>query len=214
MSPSDVSRPWQSSAATTSEADGLLTQSPRRDRQWAVTPARMPLIGLLLVQLFVGYEWFVSGLTKIARGGFPTGLADELRDKSPGTVGWYAHFLSNAVIPHAKIVGYLVEYGELLAGMVFIGAALVWLFTWQRTSARGRALALLLTAGAALATTVMAINFHLANGSPHPWLIPKSGFDEGIDLDSLLPMVQLVLFAVNGWFLLELRRQSAAAMVR
>jgi hypothetical protein len=30
----------------------------------------------------------MSGLTKIVRGGFPSGLADELRDKSKGTVGW------------------------------------------------------------------------------------------------------------------------------
>jgi len=37
--------------------------------------ARLALIGLLLVQIFVGYEWFNSGLTKIVRGGFPNGLA-------------------------------------------------------------------------------------------------------------------------------------------
>ena len=35
--------------------------------------SRLPLIGLLLVQAFVGYEWFMSGLTKIYRGGFPGG---------------------------------------------------------------------------------------------------------------------------------------------
>jgi hypothetical protein len=39
-------------------------------------------VGLLFVQLLVGYEWFVSGLTKVVRSGFPGGLAEELREKS------------------------------------------------------------------------------------------------------------------------------------
>jgi hypothetical protein len=43
----------------------------------------------------------------------------------------------------------------------------------------------------------MAVNFHLANGGTHPWLIPKSGFDESVDLDSLLPAIQLVLIGVS-----------------
>jgi hypothetical protein len=43
----------------------------------------------------------------------------------------------------------------------------------------------------------MAVNFHLANGARHPWLIPKSGFDEGVDLDSLLPVIQLIMAGVT-----------------
>jgi len=46
--------------------------------------ARLPLVGLLLIQLFLGYEWLMSGLTKIVRGGFASGLADELAEKSEG----------------------------------------------------------------------------------------------------------------------------------
>jgi glutathione S-transferase len=57
----------------------------------------------------------------------------------------------------------------------------------------------------------MAINFHLANGAPHPWLIPKDGFDEGIDLDSLLPAVQLVLVGVCVAVLRALRRERRPA---
>jgi uncharacterized membrane protein YphA (DoxX/SURF4 family) len=29
------------------------------------------VVALLLVQVVLGYEWFVSGLTKLVRGGFP-----------------------------------------------------------------------------------------------------------------------------------------------
>ena len=36
---------------------------------------RIPLIGLLVIQTAIGYEWAMSDLTKIVRGGFPSGLA-------------------------------------------------------------------------------------------------------------------------------------------
>ena len=56
---------------------------------------------LLLVQVVLGYEWFVSGLTKLVRGGFPQGLGEELRDMSHGAPGWYRDFLASGVLPHA-----------------------------------------------------------------------------------------------------------------
>jgi len=46
------------------------------------------IVALLLVQVVLGYEWLVSGLTKLERGGFPQGLADELRDLSQGAPDW------------------------------------------------------------------------------------------------------------------------------
>ena len=163
-----------------------------------LTSSRIPLIGLLLVQLLVGYEWLMSGLTKIVRGGFPSGLADELRDKSQGAAGWYKSFLDGSVIPHASAFGYLIEIGELLVGLALVAAALVWLFRWERLPEAGRLAILATTAIASLAAVFMAVNFHLANGAPHPWFIAKDGFDEGLDLDSLLPAIQLVLIGVSA----------------
>ena len=157
---------------------------------------RIPLIGLLLLQLAVGYEWAMSGLTKIVRGGFPSGLAAELRNKSQGAAGWYKSFLDNVVIPHGSAWGYAIEIGELLIGLALIAAALVWLFRWERLSPRGHSNVFLTIALASLGAIFMAVNFHLANGAPHPWLIPKSGFDEGVDLDSLLPVIQLIMAGV------------------
>src|SRR5581483_12166211 len=93
---------------------------------------RLPLIGLLLVQVFIGYEWFMSGLTKIYRGGFPSGLADELTEKSEGAPGWYKSFLDGSIIPNASAFGYLIEIGEVLIGVALIAAAVVWLFRWER----------------------------------------------------------------------------------
>lgn len=50
------------------------------------------MVGLMAVHIIVGYEWFVSGLAKFVRGGFPSGLADELAEKSPGAADWYVSF--------------------------------------------------------------------------------------------------------------------------
>src|SRR6266568_2119240 len=93
---------------------------------------RLPLAGLLAIQLLLGYEWFVSGLTKIYRGGFPGGLANELREKSEGAAGWYKSFLDGSVIPNASAFGYLIEIGELIVGLALVAAALVWLLRWER----------------------------------------------------------------------------------
>ena len=180
------------------------------------TTARIPLVGLLAVQLVVGYEWTVSGLTKIVRGGFSTGLADELREKSEGAAGWYSSFLDSVVIPNGQAFGYAIELGEILIGVVLIGAALVWLFSWERVGARTRSEVLLATVLASLGGIFLAVNFHLANGASHPWLIPGDGFDEGVDLDSILPAIQLVLAAVSGqlWWLERRKRAKEAAPKR
>lgn len=175
------------------------------DGGWA---GRLPLVGLLVIQAFVGYEWFMSGLTKIYRDGFPTGLADELREKSQGAAGWYKSFLDGSIIPNATAFGYLIEIGELLIGIALIVAALVWLFHWDKLPRRGRIAVLLVTVLASFAGIFMAVNFHFANGAPHAWAIPKDGFDEGIDLDSLLPVLQLMLIAVSIGQLRSLRRRA------
>jgi len=137
------------------------------------------------------------GLTKIVRGGFPSGLAKELTEKSQDAPGWYRSFLEGSIIPNASAFGYLIEIAELLVGLVLFVAALVWLTRWERLPEPGRVGVLATTVLASLVAVFMAVNFHLANGAPHPWLIPKDGFDEGIDLDSLLPAIQLVLIGVS-----------------
>src|SRR6266496_2143153 len=175
-----------------------------------LSSSRLPLAGLLVVQAFIGYEWFMSGLTKLVDGGFPSGLAKELRGDAAGDAHWYASFLRGSVIPNATAFGYLIEIGELLVGIGLVAAAAVWLFRWERLPDSGRVAVLAVTALAALGGIAMAINFHLAAGAPHPWLIPKSGFDESVDLDSLLPMLQLVLIGVSAGFLRALRREPRA----
>ena len=179
---------------------------PRRvDIQRGPARSDTGLIGLLIVTMVVGYEWFVSGLVKFTRGGFPSGLAEELTAASAGTTAWYGAFLRRLVIPHAPLFGYAIETAELLAGIVLIGGPLLWLFTWDRLSYAARATIQFLIAAAAIGGAFLAINLHLANAAPHPWLIPGDAFDEGIDLDSVLPAIQIVIATVALVLLARLR---------
>ena len=173
--------------------------------------ARLPLVGLLLIQLFLGYEWLMSGLTKIVRGGFASGLADELAEKSEGVGGWYRSFLDEVVIPNAEVFGWLIVGGELLVAVGLAAAGLLWLLRWERLGVSGRTAVLAVTALAALGGVFMNVNFHLANASAHPWLVPGDGFDEGVDLDSLMPALQLVLIGVSVGLLRAVRRERSAA---
>jgi uncharacterized membrane protein YphA (DoxX/SURF4 family) len=166
----------------------------------------LSMVGLLLVQMIVGYEWLVSGVAKFERGGFPAGLAKELVEKSADAPAWYGSFLKAAVIPHGVAFGYLIETSEILAGVALMMGSFIWLCAWDRVSERTRAAVLCITAIAGIGATFLVINLHLANGASNPWLIPASGFDEGVDLDSLLPAIQIVLIVVSIITLKRLRR--------
>jgi uncharacterized membrane protein YphA (DoxX/SURF4 family) len=169
------------------------------------------MIGLLVVEMIIGYEWFISGLVKVVKRDFPAGLAEELTKKAPDATTWYGAFLKSAVIPNAVIFGYLIEISELLAGVVLVVGPLVWIFGWDRISGRSRATILLATAVASIGGAFLAINFHLANAASHPWLFPGDSFDEGIDLDSILPAIQIVIATVSVVLVRRLRREHNAA---
>jgi hypothetical protein len=168
------------------------------------------LKGLLIVQMAVGYEWFMSGLTKIVRSGFPSGLAADLHDNAAAASPWYRWFLVHIVIPNGQAFGYLIEIAEVLTGAALIAAVLVWLLRWRQLPSWGRSATLWTIVAAALAGIAMAVNFHLANGSTHPWILPRDGFDESVDLDSLLPAIQAVFVWVSVATWLSLRRAVRA----
>jgi hypothetical protein len=157
---------------------------------------------------FIGYEWFMSGLTKVVRGGFASGLAEELTEKSSGSAAWYVTILDSAVIPNAELFGYLIVVGELAIGVALLGAAFALLFRWHRLSRREELTVWVAVALGSIGAIFMNINFHLANGSAHPWLIPTDGFDEGVDMDSLLPLIELAFVIVSIRLIALLRKEA------
>jgi uncharacterized membrane protein YphA (DoxX/SURF4 family) len=175
------------------------------------TVCRAGLVTLLVVQIIVGYEWLASGTTKVASGTFVSGLAGDLKSTSDSAPGFYKDFLHGTVIPNARAFAVLIEIGEVFVGLAFIAGAIVWLTRWARLSDRYRVSLLGVTMLAALAGTFMAINFHLANGGNHPWLIPADGFNETIDVDAVLVFMQAAYFVFCGYLLLKIRTEQKAA---
>ncbi|WP_212391906.1 DoxX family membrane protein [Sporosarcina beigongshangi] len=85
----------------------------------------------LFIRLYVGYAWLTAGWGKVtsdawtgenagaAINGFVSGAI--AKSQEGGDVsGWFATFLENAVLPNAKLFGFVVAYGELLVGLGLI----------------------------------------------------------------------------------------------
>ena len=201
----DDKRPRAPFGTTGQQSQDRAERGGSSEKKGAPDPLRtrpgLSLVGLLLVEIIIGYEWFVSGLVKLVRGDFPAGLATEMSEKLAKAPVWYGRFLKAAVVPNAEFFGYLIEICEILAGVALIVGPLLWLFAWVRLSDRMRVTVLLAISVAAIGGAFLAINLHLFNAARHPWLIPESGFDEGIDLDSVLPAIQIVIAAVSIIFL-------------
>ena len=167
--------------------------SCERDRDTATA-------ALLLVQICVGYEWLVSGLTKVVHGDFATGLGAQLHELAKSAPSWYGSFLSDAVVPHSQEFAYAVEAAELVAGAMLLGAGIALLVRGGRLSARVRHRLRLVTAAASLLGLVLVVNFELANGGTFGLSLAKDSFDEGVDLDTIMAGLQLALlvFGLTG----------------
>lgn len=170
------------------------------------------MIGILVMQIIIGYQWLLSGIAKFVKGDFPSGLAGELVDASEGAARWYAGFLNNVIIPNAAVYGYIIEYAEILAGLALILGPLIWIFAWNRTSYGLQVAIVVLMIAASIGGIFMALNFHIAGGSNHPWALPESGFDEAVDIDIIMSAIQAVITVVFIIFICRLRKERVAAI--
>ncbi|TPG69633.1 DoxX family membrane protein [Brevibacillus laterosporus] len=77
---------------------------------------------LLLVRLYLGYTWLVSGWGKLSGGGFATegflkGAIAKAGGDHPAVQGWWAAFLENIALPGASFFNFLIPWGEVLVGL-------------------------------------------------------------------------------------------------
>lgn len=165
-----------------------------------------PSVGFLMIQLIVAWEFFASALPKIFRGGFVSGLGDDLQERSAEASGWFRSFLEHVVIPNGQLFAVLVILGELFVGAVLAVTALMWIFRWETMERRTRDRVLLGTVVACATGIFLNLQFYLAGSADVPFFIAKEPFDEGVGLDILLPVIQLVLGGVALWTYLSLRR--------
>ncbi len=162
------------------------------------------LSGLLVVQIIVGFEFLLTVLVKLVRGGFVSGLGADLKNRVQAAPGWYQSIAHDVIIPNATLFAYLVIVGELFVGITMIVAAVVWLSRWDRLSLTGRRSLVTLIILAAAAAFAMNLNYHIANGASNPWQLPAEVFDEGVDINTVLALIDatiLVVMAVVLWSL-------------
>ena len=79
---------------------------------------------LLIIRLYLGYEWFIHGLEKVRGGAFDaTGFLNNIIAnpvKGPdGTALYplYNTFIENFALPNVGIINILIPWGELLVGL-------------------------------------------------------------------------------------------------
>ncbi|HEY3576701.1 MAG TPA: hypothetical protein VGK68_01750 [Gaiellaceae bacterium] len=180
----------------------MRTQSPY-EPDWGT-----PVVALLLVQICVGYEWLISGLTKAVHGDFTSGLPAQLHEMSKSAPGWYRSFLTNGVIPHSQPFAYAIVAAELVAGMLLLGAAIALLVRGTSLSPRIHRDLRLVTAAAVLVGLVLAVNFELANGGTFGLSLAKDSFDEGVDLDTIMVGLQIALFVFGVKGLVRRERRA------
>ncbi len=167
--------------------------------------------GLLVVQIVVGFEFFWSVTTKLVRGGFVSGLGADLMQRVKAAPGWYASFAHNVVIPHADAFAYLIIAGEIFIGVVLIASAVVWLARWSSLSHGARVTLVTLVGLAGLGALFMNLNFHIANGATNPWQIGESAFDEAVDINMLLTLIDATVVVVMASVLVSLRKSRAGS---
>lgn len=164
---------------------------------------------LALIQAIVGYEWLISGANKVLSAQFPQGLAGRLAGGlKDNPNGWYVSFLRALVLPHSVFFGYLIELAEVGIGLALFGGALVLIGPIPTRGERYYRLARCEIGVAALAAFVclmLCVNFHFFMGDGFvSALNPGAPFDEGIDLDTLLPPISAIVCVLNTRLLLWL----------
>ena len=87
----------------------------------------IPNLALSGLQLIVGYAWLLAGVDKILLGTFPDQLSGMLRTTlgSGRLPGFFVVTLQGLVMPNTTLFGFLIEWGETLAGLGLMSAGLL-----------------------------------------------------------------------------------------
>ena len=164
-----------------------------------------PSVGLLLVQMVLGYEWLVSGLSKVFRSGFVSGLDEELIAQSENSAQWYRDFLDEFIIPNSEAFAYFVTVNEIVIGAILIATAVLWLVAWERLGRRARTTMLMAIVLSCIGGIFLNLNLYLASTSDLPFFIAESPFEEAVGLDLIMPLLEIIIGTVAFWTWLSIR---------
>ena len=174
-------------------------------QQARATASTAPDIALAGLQLLVGYEWLVSGVDKLLFGLFPERLGGLLAQLvgSGQLPGFFAALLQQVAVPNAVLFGYVIEWGETLAGLGLVTAGLMALLRpFAERYLRG-ALAVAFAFGlrllgflaplAAAGAGLLGLSFFFLDGLPKPWFTPSIAYGGAIDTGLFLAAASVVL---------------------
>ena len=179
-----------------------LCPEPQSTRATGTRPPNSALAGL---QLIVGYEWLLAGGDKLLLGTFPAQLGGLLNAvvSSGHLVGFFTAILRGLVVPNATLFGYLIEWGETLAGLGLVTAGLVALLrplavrSLSGTSATlfvyGDRLLERLAPLAATGAGLLGLSYFFLDGLPKPWFVPSIAFGGSIDTGLFFAAASVVL---------------------
>jgi thiosulfate dehydrogenase [quinone] large subunit len=171
---------------------------------WATGP-QPPNIALAGLQIIVGYEWLLAGGDKLLLGGFPAQLGKLLLTLvgSGQLLGFFAAILRELVVPNAVLFGYLIEWGETLAGLGLLTAGLLALLRPLVERSLGGRSAAMYVSGlrlvenlapiAALGAGLLGLSYFFLDGLPKPWFVPSIAFGGSIDVGLFLAAASMVL---------------------
>ncbi len=198
-----------------------------RARERRATATTRPNLALAGLELLVGYEFLVSGVDKLLYGTFPESLGGLLGGQLQGghLPAPFATLLQWVVQPNAVIFGWLVEWGETLAGLGLLAAGLcaalrplleahasgrVWRLFASADRLAGK-LAPLAAAGAGL----LALSFYLLDGLPGIGFAPSIAYGGALDTGLLLAAACGVILVARlrgqrrGAWVSEMRHQES-----
>ena len=77
---------------------------------------------IVILRLYIGYYFLKQGISKYLRHFAQTDwISRQIGDLNKLEIyGWYKIFLTNGVVPHRELFGYLVMSGEILIGLCLI----------------------------------------------------------------------------------------------
>ncbi len=79
---------------------------------------------LLLVRLYLGWQWMTAGWGKVTGGfdasGFLKGAIAKAGGEKPTVAAWWGSFLDSVALPNSGLFSFLVAWGELLVGIGLI----------------------------------------------------------------------------------------------
>ncbi len=119
---------------------------------------KVGLFWLVILRVFLGYQWLASGIGKIREGFLISGdklvSGSSLMPMGPGTPGWYRWIMDTFVFPRALLFQWVVTLTEIALGLALIFG--------------------LFTTLAALGSIFMNANFALAGAGGDIWFVVVS----------------------------------------